>query len=72
MASKHLDVGPGGRRCVCCFPAPGSKHRAHLYRSAKRRNAAADFHLAHINEDDDLEGEMNVDLDDEGVLFDEA
>jgi len=37
MANKHLTVGPGGRRCNCCFPAPGSKDRRARYRIAKRR-----------------------------------
>jgi hypothetical protein len=36
---KHLTVGPGGRRCICCFPAPGSRDRKLEYRSAKRRAA---------------------------------
>ena len=34
--SKHLKVGPGGVRCNCCFPAPGSKARRLEYRKAKR------------------------------------
>lgn len=37
MPNKHLTIGPGGRKCSCCFPAPGSKARAAKYRSAKRR-----------------------------------
>lgn len=36
---KHLTVGVGGRRCPCCFPAPGSKARKAAFRSAKRRFA---------------------------------
>lgn len=36
MSNKHLKVGVGGRGCPCCFPAPGSKERKQLYRSAKR------------------------------------
>lgn len=34
--SKYLRCGPGGRRCICCFPAPGSKERKAKYRKAKR------------------------------------
>ena len=37
--TKFLCVGPGGRRCPCCFPAPGSKTRKLLFRAAKRREA---------------------------------
>lgn len=37
MANKHLTIGPGGRKCACCFPAPGSKERAAEYRAAKRK-----------------------------------
>jgi hypothetical protein len=32
-----LRIGPGGRRCTCCFPAPGSKERKAAYRTAKRK-----------------------------------
>lgn len=45
MANKHLTIGPGGRNCVCCFPAPGSKERRAEYRRAKRiekRNAISE------------------------------
>lgn len=34
--SKHLVIGPGGRKCACCFPAPGSKERKAAYRRAKK------------------------------------
>lgn len=34
--SRHLKVGPGGVRCTCCFPRPGSKARRALFRQAKR------------------------------------
>jgi hypothetical protein len=37
MANKHLKIGPGGRKCGCCFPAPGSKSRKCEYRKAKRK-----------------------------------
>ena len=36
--THFLSIGPGGRRCVCCFPAPGSKNRKAQYRSAKRKS----------------------------------
>ncbi len=35
----HLRVGPGGRRCACCFPAPGSMERRKRFRVAKRKQA---------------------------------
>jgi len=35
---KLLCVGPGGKRCVCCFPAPGSKARRIMFRAAKRKD----------------------------------
>lgn len=34
--TRFLCVGPGGRKCNCCFPAPGSKARRLEYRRAKR------------------------------------
>lgn len=34
--SRYLCIGPGGRKCICCFPAPGSKARKLEYRKAKR------------------------------------
>lgn len=37
MGNKHLVVGPGGTKCSCCFPAPGSKERKLAYRQAKRK-----------------------------------
>jgi hypothetical protein len=36
--SRFLVMGPGGRKCICCFPAPRSKHRRAEYRRAKRRD----------------------------------
>lgn len=33
--SRNLCIGPGGRNCVCCFPAKG-KARRFAYRAAKR------------------------------------
>lgn len=35
---KHLAVGPGGKRCACCAPAPGSKALRQELRTAKRRD----------------------------------
>lgn len=35
--TKYLCIGPGGRGCNCCFPAPGSKARKLEYRRAKKR-----------------------------------
>ena len=40
---KMMAVGPGGKKCVCCFPAPGSKARKALYKIAKKRAAREDF-----------------------------
>ena len=31
----HLKPGPGGRHCVCCFPAPGSKATRKKFKAAK-------------------------------------
>lgn len=33
---KHLTIGPGGIKCACCFPAPGSKERKLAFRAAKK------------------------------------
>lgn len=38
---KYLMIGPGGRKCTCCFPAPGSNTRKMEYRRAKRREKLA-------------------------------
>jgi hypothetical protein len=43
--NKHLKIGPGGRRCVCCFPAPGSKARKLEFRRAKRKEKREAFRL---------------------------
>lgn len=37
QVKKHLTIGPGGRSCACCFPAPGSRERKLQYRGAKRK-----------------------------------
>lgn len=34
--ARHM--GPGGKSCPCCFPAPGSASRKRLFRAAKRRD----------------------------------
>lgn len=34
---EHCPVGPGGTQCACCFPAPGSKERKAMFRTAKHR-----------------------------------
>lgn len=36
--SRNLCIGPGGRKCNCCFPAKG-KGRRFEYRRAKRLDA---------------------------------
>lgn len=51
--NKHLDVGIGGMRCVCCFPAPGGKERRILFRSAKRKEKREAMRLEEINMIDD-------------------
>lgn len=38
--TRHLSVGPGGRKCNCCFPPPGSPCRKAKFRTAKRRSQA--------------------------------
>jgi hypothetical protein len=48
--SKHLKVGPGGRKCNCCFPAPGSKARKMEYRKAKRLDKKEAFKAVEIGE----------------------
>ena len=47
MANKHLHVGPGGRRCICCFPAPGSRDRRAQYRISKRKADRAAMYEAY-------------------------
>lgn len=37
--NKHLKIGPGGKKCSCCFPAPKSKARKHECRKAKKEQA---------------------------------
>lgn len=47
--NKYLDIGVGGRHCVCCFPAPGSKARRILFRQAKRKEKREAMRLEKIN-----------------------
>lgn len=47
---KFMCVGPGGRRCVCCFPAPGSRARKLEYRRAKRREKHDAMKVERINQ----------------------
>jgi hypothetical protein len=35
---KHPTSGPGGFKCPCCFPKPGSKHRHELFKKAARED----------------------------------
>ena len=51
--SRNLHIGPGGRRCNCCFPAPGSKMRKIAYRRAKKLDKKAAFKAEEINKDCD-------------------
>lgn len=39
MIGKTHAVDAGGRRCVCCYPAP--RHYTKMNRAAKRRERAA-------------------------------
>jgi len=36
LLGRHM--GPGGKRCACCFPAPGSRARRQIMRSVKRKD----------------------------------
>lgn len=47
--TRYLTVGPGGMRCACCFPAPGTKARKAEFRKAKRREARQAFKAETIN-----------------------
>lgn len=49
--SRHLKIGPGGRRCVCCFPSPGSKARKLEYRRAKRLDKKEAFKAEEMNKE---------------------
>lgn len=52
--NKHLKVGPGGMRCVCCFPAPGSKGRKLKFRRAKRKEKREALRIEKLNHDKGL------------------
>jgi hypothetical protein len=43
VTKKILDVGPGGIRCSCCAPAPGSHARKKLFRQARRKAKELDI-----------------------------
>lgn len=47
--SKNLHIGPGGRKCNCCFPAPGSKARKLQYRRAKKLDKKEAFKTEGLN-----------------------
>lgn len=49
--SRNLYIGPGGRKCNCCFPAPGSKNRKFEYRKAKRLDKREAFKIEKQNEE---------------------
>ena len=68
--SRYLSIGPGGRRCQCCFPAPGSKDRRAQFRIAKRKAERA----AMIEANNDLiDHEAMIDEEIKAVAaFDEA
>lgn len=48
---KCLAIGPGGRNCSCCFPAPGSKARRWKYRLAKKEDNKNAFRLEVVGND---------------------
>jgi hypothetical protein len=47
--SKHLCIGPGGIKCVCCFPSPRSKERKLAFKAAKRKERREAFKAEEIN-----------------------
>lgn len=49
--NRHLSIGPGGRKCICCFPAPGSKDRKLQYRNAKRAEIRAALKAEEVGND---------------------
>lgn len=48
---RFINVGPGGINCACCAPAPGSKARKIMFRTAKRRAKRAAFKCEQLNGD---------------------
>lgn len=47
--SRNLCIGPGGRKCICCFPPPGSKARKKEYKRAKKLDKKQAFKAEEIN-----------------------
>ncbi len=47
--SRNLCIGPGGRKCNCCFPPPGSKARKLEYRRAKRLDKRQAFKAEEVS-----------------------
>ena len=54
LSKKMMCVGPGGMKCHCCFPAPGSKERKLVFRSAKRKEKKEAFKISSIDNEDEL------------------
>lgn len=50
--SRSLCIGPGGIKCICCFPAPGSKDRKYQFRAAKKKDKRDAFKAEQINMED--------------------
>jgi len=50
---KHLDIGPEGMKCPCCFPKPGSKDRKTLFKQAKVKEKREAFRIEELNMDCD-------------------
>lgn len=61
--SKYLCVGPGGRKCRCCFPAPGSKDRRSQFRSAKRKAERIAVREALADMEDDVAAMREIERD---------
>lgn len=49
--SRNLKIGPGGRKCNCCFPSPGSKARKLEYRRAKRLDKREALKMEVVNKE---------------------
>ena len=45
---KLMSIGPGGKNCICCFPAPSSKERKYIFRQAKRKDKKNAFKCEEI------------------------
>lgn len=60
--SRNLCTGPGGRKCICCFPAPNSKERKLIYRAAKKRDKQQAFKAEELGYNQLIErGPVNFD-----------